>query len=78
LEIFRDFPHLQIKVADTFGAGNRWMLRVQYIVTASATKPVHGVDIFRVEGGLIREIFSYVKGPFFKAIEWKPAHDAED
>jgi predicted SnoaL-like aldol condensation-catalyzing enzyme len=63
-DFFRASPHAHIKIEEIFGMGLHCVMRWRYDwETASGEKGhVRGVDIFRVEEGIIREKFSYVKG----------------
>lgn len=56
---FREAPQAQIEIEEIFGMGNHCVMRWKYSWGASH---VRGVDIFKVEDGLIREKLSYVKG----------------
>lgn len=56
---FRDAPQAQIEIEEIFGMGNRCVMRWKYSWGAGH---IRGVDIFKVEDGLICEKLSYVKG----------------
>lgn len=61
---FRESPHAHIDIEEIFSLGNRCIMRWKYWWEDAEGKKGHvrGVDIFRVEEGLITEKFSYVKG----------------
>lgn len=61
---FEESPHAHIDIEEIFSLGNRCIMRWNYSWEDSERKKGHvrGVDIFRVEDGLISEKFSYVKG----------------
>ena len=61
---FDESPNARIDIEEIFSLGNRCIMRWNYSwKDAAGTKGhVRGVDIFRVEDGLIAEKFSYVKG----------------
>ena len=63
-DFFHASPHAHIEIEEIFSAGWRCVMRWRYewVDAAGKTGHVRGVDIFRVEGELIREKFSYVKG----------------
>jgi predicted SnoaL-like aldol condensation-catalyzing enzyme len=63
-DFFRDSPQAHIDIEEIFGLGNRCIMRWKYNWVEAAGKEGHvrGVDIFKVEAGLISEKFSYVKG----------------
>jgi predicted SnoaL-like aldol condensation-catalyzing enzyme len=63
-EFFRRSPQAHIQIEEIFGLGYRCVMRWRYewVDAAGAPGYVRGVDIFRVESGLIREKLSYVKG----------------
>lgn len=63
-DFFRESPHAHIDIEEVFGLGNRCIMRWKYTWVDAAGQQGHvrGVDIFRVEEGLISEKFSYVKG----------------
>lgn len=56
---FRESPQAQIEIEEIFGFGDRCVMRWKY---HWGDGYVRGVDIFKVEDGLISEKFSYVKG----------------
>jgi predicted SnoaL-like aldol condensation-catalyzing enzyme len=56
---FQRSPHAHMEIEEIFGMGNRCILRWKY---TWGDGHVRGVDIFKVEEGLITEKFSYVKG----------------
>ena len=60
---FRDFPEAHIEVEEVSGIGLRCILRWKgnWPGAAGEGKPARGVDIFRVENRLIREMLSYIK-----------------
>lgn len=58
-DFFRNSPQAHIEIEEIFGAGNRCIMRWKY---EWGNGHVRGVDIFKVEEGLISEKFSYVKG----------------
>ena len=61
---FRESPHAHIDIEEIFSLGLRCIMRWKYSWEDAEGKKGHvrGVDIFRVEEGLITEKFSYVKG----------------
>jgi predicted SnoaL-like aldol condensation-catalyzing enzyme len=61
---FDESPHAHIDIEEIFSLGNRCIMRWNYSWKDAEGKKGHvrGVDIFRVEDGLIAEKFSYVKG----------------
>lgn len=61
---FRQSSHAHIEIEEIFGLGARCIMRWRYGWTDPTGQQGHvrGVDIFRVENGLIREKLSYVKG----------------
>ncbi len=61
---FRESPQAQIDIEEIFSLGLRCIMRWKYSWEDGEGKKGHvrGVDIFRVEDGLIVEKFSYVKG----------------
>ena len=63
-DFFRESPHAHIDIEEIFGMGNRCIMRWKYNWMDDAGKETHvrGVDIFKVEGDLISEKLSYVKG----------------
>ena len=58
-DFFRDSPHAHIEIEETFGMGDRCIMRWKY---SWGDGRVRGVDVFKVEGGSITEKLSYVKG----------------
>ncbi len=63
-DFFIQSPQAHIKVEEVFGLGIRCVMRWRYDWVDQAGNPGHvrGVDIFRVQDGLICEKLSYVKG----------------
>ncbi len=63
-EFFQKSPHARIEIEEIGGLGNRCIMRWKYFWVDEEGEQGHvrGVDIFRVENGLIREKLSYVKG----------------
>ena len=63
-DFFHSSPQAHIDIEEIFGLGQRCIMRWKYSwVDASGQKGhVRGVDILKVEEGLISEKFSYVKG----------------
>ncbi len=63
-EFFQKSPHARIEIEEIAGLGNRCIMRWKYFWVDEEGEQGHvrGVDIFRVENGLIREKLSYVKG----------------
>ena len=63
-DFFRESPHAHIEIEEIFGLGLRCIMRWRYgwVDAAGKIGHVRGVDIFRVEDGLIHEKLSYVKG----------------
>ncbi len=63
-DFFRESPQARIDIEEAFGLGLRCIMRWKYSWVDAAGNPGHvrGVDIFQVQGGLIREKLSYVKG----------------
>jgi len=61
---FREAPQARIEIEEIFGFGNRCIMRWKYrwIDAAGQKDHVRGADIFKIEGGFIREKMSYVKG----------------
>ncbi len=57
-------PQIQRKIEDAWGFGRRCVLHWRYAQEDASDQPSHirGVDVFRVQDGLIHEILSYVKG----------------
>ena len=58
-EFFHESQQAHIDIEDIFGMGYRCVMRWKYTWVDGH---VRGVDIFKVEEGLIREKLSYVKG----------------
>jgi predicted SnoaL-like aldol condensation-catalyzing enzyme len=58
-DFFRESPQAHIEIEDIFGFGNHCVMRWKY---TWADGHVRGVDIFKIEEGLIIEKLSYVKG----------------
>ena len=58
-EFFHESPQAHIDIEEIFGMGYRCVMRWKY---AWGDGHVRGVDIFKIEEGLIREKLSYVKG----------------
>jgi ketosteroid isomerase-like protein len=58
-DFFRESPQAHIDIEEVFGMGNRCIMRWKY---SWGQGHVRGVDIFKVEEGLISEKLSYVKG----------------
>ena len=58
-EFFHESPQAHIDIEEIFGMGYRCVMRWKYTWVDGH---VRGVDIFKVEEGLIREKLSYVKG----------------
>jgi ketosteroid isomerase-like protein len=58
-DFYRESPQAHIDIEEIFGMGNRCIMRWKYSWGAGH---VRGVDIFKVEEGLITEKLSYVKG----------------
>ena len=63
-DFFAQSPHAHIKLEEIFGMGFRCIVRWRYewVDQVGNMGHVRGVDIFRVQDGLIREKLSYVKG----------------
>lgn len=63
-EFFQASPHAHITVEDIFGLGQHCVMRWRYewVSAAGQTGHVRGVDIFKLQDGLISEKLSYVKG----------------
>ena len=58
-EFFQRSPKAHIEIEEVFGLGHHCVMRWKY---SWGDGYVRGVDIFKVEEGLITEKFSYVKG----------------
>ena len=63
-DFFLASPHAHIEVEEIFATADRCILRWRYNWAAAdgQTGHVRGVDVYRVQDGLIREKLSYVKG----------------
>lgn len=64
-EFFHESPHAHIEIEEIFGmGGNRCVMRWRYewVEVSGKKGHVRGVDVFKVEDGLINEKLSYVKG----------------
>lgn len=63
-EFFQASPHAHITVEDIFSLGHHCVMRWRYewVEAAGQTGHVRGVDIFKLQDGLISEKLSYVKG----------------
>ncbi len=63
-DFFIESPASQIEIEEIFGLGLRCIMRWKYSWVDQAGKQGHvrGVDLFKVQGGLICEKLSYVKG----------------
>ena len=63
-DFFRQSPQAHIEIEEVFGLGLRCIMRWRYewIDAAGEKGHVRGVDVFRVQDGLIQEKLSYVKG----------------
>ena len=63
-EFFRDSPSAHIEIEEIFGMGNHCVMRWTYtwVDAAGGKGHVRGVDIFKIQEGLITEKLSYVKG----------------
>ncbi len=63
-DFFAHSPQAQIKIEQVFGMGLRCVMQWEgeWIDADGHTVHLRGVDIFRVQDGLICEQFSYVKG----------------
>jgi predicted SnoaL-like aldol condensation-catalyzing enzyme len=63
-DFFSESPQAHIKIEEAFGFGNRVVVRWRYDWVDTAGQPgyVRGVDLFRIQSGLICEKLSYVKG----------------
>jgi predicted SnoaL-like aldol condensation-catalyzing enzyme len=63
-EFFQESPRAHIEIEEIFGLGARCIMRWRYDWSDPTGEQGHvrGVDIFRLENGLIREKLSYVKG----------------
>lgn len=63
-DFFAQSPQAHIKIEEVFGFGSRCIMlwRYDWVDEAGEKGHVRGVDIFRVQNGLICEKMSYVKG----------------
>ena len=63
-EFFAQSPRAHIKIEEAFGFGNRVVLRWRYDWEDAQGSQGHvrGVDLFRIQSGMICEKLSYVKG----------------
>jgi predicted SnoaL-like aldol condensation-catalyzing enzyme len=63
-DFFHQSPHAHIEIEEIFGIGIRCVMRWRYdwVDATGINGHVRGVDLFRVEDGLISEKLSYVKG----------------
>lgn len=63
-DCFKRWPNAHIKIEETAGFGLRCIVRWRCDWMDASSQPTHlrGVDLFRVQNGLIAEHFSYVKG----------------
>jgi ketosteroid isomerase-like protein len=63
-DFFRESSQAHIEIEEIFGMGMRCVMRWRYEWTDAAGQKGHirGVDIFKIEAGLIGEKLSYVKG----------------
>lgn len=63
-DFFRQSPEAHIEIEEIYGPGKRCFMRWRYewVDADGRAGHVRGVDIFRVQDGLIREKLSYVKG----------------
>lgn len=63
-EFFRAAPHARLEVKEIFACAGRCVMRWTYRWTDAhgAAGHVRGVDVYRIENGLIAEKLSYVKG----------------
>ena len=59
-------PEAQIEIEDIFGLGKRCVMgwKLEWVDGAGRSGSLRGVDIFRVQDGLIQEQLSYVKGRY--------------
>lgn len=58
-DFFRESPNAHIDIEEIFGMGNHCIMHWKY---SWGEGHVRGVDVFKVEEGLITEKLSYVKG----------------
>jgi predicted SnoaL-like aldol condensation-catalyzing enzyme len=63
-DFFRESPQAQIQIEEIFGLGLHCVMRWKYSWVDAAGNQGHirGVDIFKINAGLISEKLSYVKG----------------
>ena len=63
-QFFAASPGARFTTEEIFGAGDRVVVRWRYewVDQTATAGHVRGVDVFRVEDGLIREKLAYVKG----------------
>jgi ketosteroid isomerase-like protein len=63
-DFFRESPQARIEIEEIFGLGMRCIMRWRYewVDAAGEKGRVRGVDIFKMQDGLICEKLSYVKG----------------
>jgi predicted SnoaL-like aldol condensation-catalyzing enzyme len=63
-DFFTKSPQAHMKIEESFGYGLRCVIRWRYdwVDASGASGHVRGVDLFRVQNGLITEKLSYVKG----------------
>ena len=63
-DFFTQSPQAHIKIEEVFGFGSRCIMlwRHDWVDAAGEKGHVRGVDIYRVQNGLICEKLSYVKG----------------
>jgi predicted SnoaL-like aldol condensation-catalyzing enzyme len=64
LNFFQASPHAQIKIEDVYGFGKQCVMRWRYTWVDASGEEQHlrGVDIYKVEEGLICEQRSFTKG----------------
>ena len=62
-DFFRASPQAHLQIEEVFGMGLRAIMRWKYTWLAEDGSQAHvrGLDLFRVEGGVISEILSYLK-----------------
>jgi hypothetical protein len=63
-KFFRDANEPRIEIKEIFACASRCVMRWRYAWTNASGESgyVHGVDIYKIEKGLIAEKLSYVKG----------------
>jgi len=63
-EFFRASPRAHIEIEEILALGSRCIMRWTYhwVETSGKAGHVRGVDLYRLEDGLIAEKLSYVKG----------------